>query len=109
MDLLEFVVVKDVVRVLIESLLWKVRVALVAPIFREFLSSSLQHQVDANHRKGGSRLKKKYFLAFSLNHLKKSYFKVLKTCVENRQYISGFAAEFNGAKLCIRVAIAILV
>jgi hypothetical protein len=37
------------------------------------------------------------------------YLSALKTCVENKQYISGLAAEFNGAKDWINVAIAIFV
>lgn len=38
-----------------------------------------------------------------------NYLIVLQTCVENRQYIKGFVAEFSTERLCINVAIAMFV
>lgn len=35
--------------------------------------------------------------------------RVRHNCVENRKYMIGLAAEFSGAKLCMNVAMAILV
>lgn len=37
-----------------------------------------------------------------------THLRFLHRCVEKRQYITGFAAEFSGARLCINVAMAIL-